>query len=268
MSGYYAWRTRPPGARKMANDTLVARIRAVQESCHHTYGSPRMVQALRQAGERCGVHRVARLMRQHGLGARYCKRSKARRASGREGRVAPNLLRQDFTATRPNQKWVSDITVIPTAEGDLYLAYTQDLFARLVVGWSMGTQMTTALAERSLAMGLARRDFVPGEEPPIHHSDQGSQYTSHTFQALLEQHGLTSSMSRAGHCYDNAAGESFFASLKAERVNHQRYRTQQEARTDIFLYIEVFYNRQRLHSSLDYVSPEDYERRYYERQKG
>jgi len=259
-SGYYAWRARPPSRREMANRKLMDKIEAVFEESEETYGSPRVYRALKAQGVAVSRNRVARLMRLRSLRAKQARRFRATTKRNRTHRVAPNRLKRDFTTDRPNQKWLADITYIPTQEGWLYLAAILDLFSRRIVGWAMADRMTTELTRRALQMAIRQRRPGPGL---IHHSDQGSQYTDSRYQALLVGHGIQASMNGVGNWYDNAPMESFFGTLKGERVNHAVYRTRDEARPDVFYYIEGFYNRRRLHSSLDYLSPEGYEQLYH-----
>jgi len=262
-SGYYAWRERPVSAREMANRELYEQIEAVYNDNHGAYGSPRIYRALEQQGVACSENRVARLMRLRGLRAKQTKRYKTTTKRRKSDPVAPNLLKRDFVAQRPNQKWLSDITYIPTQEGWLYLAVVLDLFSRRIVGWAMSDRMTSDLTMEALQMALAHRRPVLAL---LHHSDQGSQYTDGQYQALLRDYAVQASMNGVGNWYDNAPMESFFGSLKSERVNHQLYRTRDEARADIFYYIEAFYNRRRLHSSLGYLSPVAYEQLYHQQQ--
>ncbi len=262
-SGYYAWRKRPVSAREMANRELYKKIEAVYNESHGTYGSPRIYHQLKRQGVACSENRVARLMRLRGLQAKQTKQYKATTKRNKSHPVAPNLLQRDFVAERPNQKWLSDITYIPTQEGWLYLAAVLDLFSRRIVGWAMSERMTGDLTVAALQMAIHRRR---PDLDLIHHSDQGSQYTDGEYQALLKDHGIQVSMNGVGSWYDNAPMESFFGTLKSEWVNRRAYRTRDEARADIFYYIEAFYNRRRLHSSLDYFSPEEYELLYHQRQ--
>jgi transposase InsO family protein len=258
-SGYYAWRTRPVSQREMANQKLTKEIITVFKASHDTYGSPRVYRALKSRGIACSENRVARLMRLKGFRAKQSKRFRSTTRRHPTRPVAPNRLERDFSATAPNKKWVTDITYIKTAEGWLYLAVVLDLYARLVVGWSMSKRMTGELTRAALKMAIQRRE---PEKVILHHSDQGSQYTDNQYQVLLEEHGMTPSMNGVGTWYDNAAMESFFGSLKSELVNEQKYQTRREARTSIFWYIEVFYNRIRLHSTLGYLTPTDFEAQY------
>jgi putative transposase len=259
-SGYYAWRKRPVSAREMANRELYKEIEAVYNESHETYGSPRIYRQLKKQNVACSENRVARLMR---LRAKQTKQYKTTTKRNKSHPAAPNLLKRDFVAKRPNQKWLTDITYIPSQEGWLYLAAVLDLYSRRIVGWAMLDRMTSDLTMAALKMAIRQRQ--PGLDL-IHHSDQGSQYTDGLYQALLKDCGIQVSMNGVGSWYDNAPMESFFGSLKSEWVNHRVYHTHDEARTDIFYYIEAFYNRRRLHSSLDYLSPEAYEQLYHQRQ--
>lgn len=260
-SGYYAWRSRPVSQREMANQELLKQIEVVHEESHETYGSPRIYRELKAQGVSCSENRVARLMRQYGIRARQVKQYKRTTKANAAHPKAPNRLDGDFTAEHPDRKWLADISFIRTQEGWLYLAVILDLFSRRIVGWAVATRLTSALAEDALAMALQRRQ--PNSDL-IHHSDRGSQYTSEAYQTVLKDNSLIVSMSGAGNCYDNAPMESFIGTLKTEWVHHRRYRTRDEARTDIFYFIEVFYNRRRRHSTLGYVSPDEYERIYHE----
>ncbi len=260
VSGYYAWRKRPPSVRAAANAVLVESMRRVHADSRHTYGSPRIHAALRQQGILCNHKRVERLMRLHDI--RGCDRRKRRPITTQSRHaypVAANSLQRDFTADTPNRKWLGDISYIDTADGFLYLASLEDVFSRKIVGWAMEEHMQTGLVERALHMALARRQPEVGL---LHHSDQGSQYASDAYRALLEAHHITVSMSATGNCYDNAMKESFFATLKSECASRP-FATRAQARTAIFEYIEVFYNRQRLHSALGYLSPEQFEQQFY-----
>jgi len=255
-SGYYTWCRRGMSRRAQANAALVGRIREIHQASRRTYGSPRVHAALRLDGVKCGRKRVAHLMRCEGLVGRSPRRKYPRTTQATpDNPVAPNLLAQDFTAERPDQKWVADITYIDTAEGWLYLAPVLDLFSRKVVGWSMDSHLYSSLVEDALLMAAARRCPAPGL---LHHSDRGVQYTSAAYRQLLADLHCQVSMSRTGNCYDNAVMESFFSTLKSECLIGQ-FQTRAQARTAIFEFIEVWYNRHRLHSSLGYLSPEDFE---------
>jgi putative transposase len=255
--GYYAWLKRPPSAHERRDEELRGAIRRSFDDSDQTYGARRVRRDLRAWGQLCGIHRVERLM----LAAGRQARRKRRRLPFDTGlraitAIAPNLLDREFQAQAPNQRWVADFTYIWTDEGWLYAAAVLDLFSRMVVGWSMQNQMTARLVSDAMLMAIWRRR--PSAEL-LHHSDQGSQYTSEQFQALLVQHGVVCSMSRSGDCWDNAAMESFFSTLKTERCSRKVYRTRDEARADVFDYIERFYNPRRRHSTLDYLSPMEYE---------
>jgi putative transposase len=258
-SGYYAWQPDQLSPHQLENQVLLEQIRVEHKISRQTYGSPRIWVRLLGLGVACGRQRVARLMRQEGI--RPQKRHKWHPVTTQRqpGAIpAPNHLNQDFSATAVNTKWVGDFTYIDTAEGWLYLAVILDLFSRKVVGWSMSAHMDTALVEAALQMAWRTRQ---PNTPLLHHSDQGSQYTSAAYQSTLTDWNIQPSMSRVGNCYDNAVAESFFGTLKAECVTHQ-FATHAQARTTIFEYIEVWYNRQRLHSSLGYLSPVEFEQQY------
>jgi putative transposase len=256
-SGYYAWRQRPVSARKMANDKLKDQIKEIYQQSRQTYGSPRIHAELSENGVKCGHNRVARLMREEQLWAKQKGKFKVTTTdSTHDYPVAPNLLNQDFQASQPNEKWVSDMTYIPTAEGWLYLAAVMDLYSRRIVGWAMGDTLERWLTITALQMAIDTRHPPPDL---LHHSDRGSQYACQDYQALLTKHQMQVSMSRTGNCYDNAPMESFFGTLKTELVHHRHYLTRTEAKTDIFEFIEVFYNRSRRHSALGYQSPMAFE---------
>ena len=257
-SGFYEWLDRPQSARSLANARLLVRIRESFVLSQQTYGSPRVWKDMIVAGESCSENRVARLMRVARISAQPKPRRKPTDVGMRpEHSIAPNVLERDFAASGPNRKWAADFTYIWTGEGWLFLAVVVDLFSRRVVGWSMQPTMSAQLVLDALIMALWRRG-KPTEL--LHHSDQGSQYTSEDFQRLLSAEGITCSMSRRGDCWDNSALESFFASLKKERVYRTTYPTRDEARADIFDYIEAFYNSRRRHSTLGQVSPMEFER--------
>jgi len=255
-SGYYAWQPEATGPREVENRILVEQIQTEYKMSRKTYGSPRIQASLQRRGFTCGRHRIARLMRREGISPQKRRRWHPITTQRQPGVIpAPNHLNQDFSASAANQKWVSDFTYIDTAEGWLYLAVVLDLFSRKVVGWAMAAQMDATLVDAALVMALQ------GRQPKatlLHHSDQGSQYTSATYQSSLADAHIQVSMSRVGNCYDNAVAESFFGTLKVECVTTQ-FATKALARTTIFEYIEVWYNRQRLHSSLGYLSPVEFE---------
>jgi len=257
-SGYYAWCQRPVSEREMANQKLTEQIEEIHQESRQTYGSPRIHAELADQGVQCGHNRVARLMRQAGLRAKQKRKFKVTTTDSTHNYpVAPNRLDQDFQASRPNEKWAGDITYIATAEGWLYLAAVMDLYSRRIVGWAMGDTLARSLPLAALQMALETRQPPPGL---LHHSDRGSQYASEDYQAVLTKYQIQGSMSRAGNCYDNAPIESFFGTLKTELVHHRHYATRAEAKTDIFEYIEVFYNRFRRHSALDNLCPVVFEK--------
>ena len=258
-SGFYSWRSRPPSDRALYDEELVRDIRRSFSDSGETYGVRRIWPDLLDWGHDVGRERVARLVRSLQLLAQP-KRRKRPVDKGRrlESAIAPNSLDREFTAAAPNQKWVADFTYVWTTEGWLYVAAVLDLFARRIVGWSMKARMTADLVTDALIMAIWRRQPDP---ELLHHSDQGSQYTCEQFQQLLADHGIECSMSRTGECHDNAVTESFFSRMKDERVSRRRYRTRDEARADIFDYIERFYNPKRRHSTLGGLSPVEYEKR-------
>jgi len=255
-SGYYVWAKRPESPRAKRRQHLTGVIRQAHADSRLLYGSPRVHATVVAAGERCCLNTVARLMRENQLRARTKRKFKITTDSAHDLPVAENLLDRNFAAAAPNGKWVADITYVGTREGWLYLAAIEDLYSRRVVGWAMKERMTADLVITAMKMALTGRRPEPGL---IHHSDRGSQYASHAFQDLLKAHGIVSSMSRKGDCYDNAVMESFFGTLKKELISLSDFQTRAEAQNAIFEYIEVYYNRQRKHSSLGYVSPVEYE---------
>jgi len=257
-SGFYAWRRRPLSERARTDAAILATIRASFVLSDATYGVRRMLDEVRDAGHRCGRDRVGRLMRTAALRARPRRRAKPQDAGERtEHAIAPNVLDRQFTATAPNQKWVADFTYIWTSEGWLYVAAVLDLFSRRVVGWSMQATMTSELVTDAFVMAVWRRGPAA---TLLHHSDQGSQYSSEEFRRQLQALGVTCSMSRSGDVWDNSAMESFFSTLKIERVNRKHYATRDAARADVFDYIERFYNPIRRHSTLGNRSPVVFER--------
>jgi len=255
-SGYYAWQKRQTQEPDPQQKALLEHIRRIHQMSRRTYGSPRVWAQLRAEGFHYNHKRIARLMRLTGIVGQRKHRKVSTTNSRHAYPVAPNLLNREFQAEQANQKWVADITYIPTREGWLYLAVVMDLYSRKAVGWSMKAEMTTELVEDALKMALYERQPDMGL---LHHSDRGSQYASDQIRQLLDTHHITVSMSRTGNCYDNAVMESFFSTLKCEWVNFQTYRTRTEASLDIFAYIAGFYNRVRLHSTLGYTSPEQFE---------
>jgi len=258
-SGYYAWQKRRdcPGPRALQDRALVREIEQIHSRSRQTYGSPRVVEELRKQGRRHGRNRIARLMQQEGLCGRQKRRYRVQTTdSNHDQPIAPNRLAEAPKATAPNQLWVADITYIETKENWLYLAAVMDLYSRKVVGWAMSERIDTVLVLKALGMALLHR------RPPanlLFHSDRGVQYASGDYRQALSQAGLIASMSRSGNCYDNAAMESFWSTLKLELVYRQDFQTRAQARTQIFDYIESFYNRQRTHSALGYRSPVDFE---------
>ena len=256
-AGYYAWRGRPRSAQERRHDALLVEMRAIHAEVKGRYGSPRMHAALVARGHGCCVNTVAQLMRQAGIAAKTARKYRCTTDSNHDRPVADNLLGRQFDPAGPNEAWVADITYIPTGEGWLYLAVVEDLYARRVVGWSMAENLESRLVVDALALAVERR--LPGEGL-LAHSDRGSQYASEHYQRLLARHGITCSMSRRADCWDNAPMESFFASLKKELIHGSDFATRAAARAAVVEYIEVFYNNQRLHSSLGYVSPAEYER--------
>jgi putative transposase len=256
-SGFHAWLGRPRSARSRSDEALGAKVRTSFLASDRTYGARRVWHDLLADGVACGLHRIERLMRLQALRARPRRRRLPPDAGERQaGAVAANLLDRSFEADAPNRKWIADFTYIWTAEGWLYLAAVIDLFSRRVVGWSMQASMTAKLVADALMMAIWRRGRP---DMLLHHSDQGSQYTSEQFQRLLADHGIVCSMSRSGNVWDNSAMESFFSSLKIERTDRKTYRTRDEARADIFDYIERFYNPRRRHSTIGYKSPVEFE---------
>jgi putative transposase len=255
-AGYYAWLKRPLSAAQRRRDSLLVEIRTIHAEVKQRYGSPRIHAELNARGHDCCVNSVAKLMHQNDIRAKTARKFRCTTDSAHDLPVADNLLDRQFEVARANEVWLADITYIPTREGFLYLAAVEDLYSRLVVGWSMADHMESRLVVDALQMAVARR--LPAEEL-LAHSDRGSQDASDHYQSLLGKHGIVCSMSRRGDCWDNAPMESFFASLKKELVHDADFATRAEARTALFEYIEVFYNNQRRHSSLGYVSPAEFE---------
>ena len=254
-SGFYAWLSRPRSQRSLVDEAISALVRQSFIGSDRTYGARRVWRDVLSEGQRCGLHRIERLMRQQALRARPRRRGLPK-DRGERGAIAGNVLDRQFQADLPNQKWVADFTYIWTAEGWLYVAVVLDLFSRRAVGWSMQESMTSQLVADALMMAVWRRGKPVAL---VHHSDQGSQYTSEHFQELLKEQGITCSMSRAGEVWDNSAMESFFSSLKTERTARKVYRTRADARSDVFDYIERFYNPTRRHSTWGYLSPVQFE---------
>ncbi len=258
-SGFHAWLTRSPSARSRSDERIGQQVKASFLASDRTYGARRVWRDLLAEGVACGLHKVERLMRVQALRARPRRRRLPKDSGDRSIAALPlNILDRQFEATRANQKWIADFTYIWTAEGWLYVAAVIDLFSRRVVGWSMSATMTAQLVTDALIMAIWRRGKP---HALLHHSDQGSQYTSEQFQRLMADSGIVCSMSRSGNVWDNAAMESFFSSLKSERTARKTYRSRNEARADVFDYIERFYNAVRRHSTIGYLSPVEFERR-------
>lgn len=258
-SGYYAWRSRPESPRQAANRQLLADIRQLHEQHRKRYGVPRIHAALRAQGRTVSRGRVERLMHHHGIRAQRPRTFRVCTTDSNHALpIAPNLLDRHFTATRPNEVWLTDITYVPTDEGWLYLAVILDLFSRKVVGWAMRDHMRTELPLAALTMAIQHRRPPPGL---LHHSDRGSQFAAAEYRKALKAHGIVPSMSRKGNCWDNAPMESFFGTAKSELVHQKRYPTREAAKRDLFAYIEGYYNRQRIHSALGYITPEQAELR-------
>jgi putative transposase len=254
-SGYYAWLKEPESKRSKEDRRLLKLIKESYISSGQVYGSPRVYRDVRESGEQCGLKRVARIMRQNGIRARIGYK-KPRFKSGKATIIAPNQLQQNFDFKQPDEAWVTDITFIRTYEGWLYLAAVMDLYSRMIVGWSMKSTLHRDLVLDAILMAVWRRN---PKKPVIIHSDQGGQYGSDDWMRFCKEHGLSPSMSRSGNCYDNAVAESLFSSLKKERIRRRIYNTRDDAKSDVFDYIELFYNPRRRHSYLDYMSPRNYE---------
>lgn len=262
-SGFYAWLKRPPSERAQRDKSLADKIRGVHDKSRMTYGSPRIHRELVACGEVVGHGRIERIMRESGIVARFPRRRCTTTVRDESDAVAENILNRQFSTNAPNKVWVGDITYIQTGEGWLYLAVIIDLFARRVVGWSMADHMRTELPLAALEMAIGNREF---DSDLIHHSDRGCQYTSGAYQKLLRTNGITSSMSRAGNCHDNAVAESFNGSAKADLFfDLPTPATRASARVAIEDYIELFYNRERRHSTIGYISPAEFEDLYYQR---
>jgi transposase InsO family protein len=257
-AGFYAWASRPDSARAVRAKELCAQIRIVHREADGIYGSIKITKELRARNHKANRKTIARLMKSLGIRSKVHKKFRVQTTdSNHANPIAPNTLDRQFTrATAPNQLWSTDITFIHTGEGVLYLAGVMDLFSRRIVGWSMDDTMTTTLVEDAFNAAILSRKPAFGL---LHHSDRGVQYTSGRYRELLDLHGMEASMSRTGNCYDNAVVESFWGKLKTEMVYHHRFATKAEARAAVFEYIEMFYNRQRLHAALDYLSPEQFE---------
>ncbi|HDS4674889.1 TPA: IS3 family transposase [Enterobacter roggenkampii] len=260
-SGFYAWLQQPHSQRHQADLRLTGQIKQFWLESGCVYGYRKIHLDLRDSGQQCGVNRVWRLMKRVGIKAQVGYRS-PRARKGEASIVSPNRLQRQFNPDASDERWVTDITYIRTHEGWLYLAVVVDLFSRKIIGWSMQSRMTKDIVLNALLMAVWRRN---PQKQVLVHSDQGSQYTSHEWQSFLKSHGLEGSMSRRGNCHDNAVAESFFQLLKRERIKKKIYGTREEARSDIFDYIEMFYNSKRRHGSSDQMSPTEYENQYYQR---
>lgn len=256
-SGFYAWLDRQPSRRVLEDERISVQVRKAHREVHGIYGSPRIYRLLRRQGQSWGRHRIARIMREEGLKARCMKQFHWISTTRSEHPAAPDLLRREFSSTRRDRIWVGDVTQLRTGEGWLYLAMLMDLHSRKIVGWSTSSTPRQEITLEALTMAVEARRLRPGL---IHHTDRGGQYSSAAYQDLLDEYGMRCSMSRPGQCLDNAAAESFFHTLKTEWIYHAHYKTRREARLAIFEYIESFYNTIRMYSSLDYRSPEEYER--------
>lgn len=258
-SGFYAWRSRPESPRKIANRALLSDIRQVHAQHRGRYGAPRIHAELRAQGQSVSRKRVERVMRRHGIRAHAPRRYRVCTTDSKHSLpIAANLLDRNFTAEKPDQVWLADITYIPTGEGWLYLAVILDLFTRKVVGWAMREHMRAELTMAALTMAIQRRRPGPGL---VHHSDRGSQYAAADYRKILQAAAITQSMSRKANCWDNAPMESFFGTLKTELVHHCDYPDRDAARRDLFAYIEAYYNRRRIHSAIGYVTPEQADRK-------
>jgi putative transposase len=256
-AGFYAWRSRPTSEQQQRRDAILKEIGTIHAEFKQRYGSPRIHAELKARGIPCCVNTVARLMQNNDIQAKTRRKFKQTTDSNHSMPVAENILDRQFDAQAPNERWVADITYVPTREGWLYLATVEDLYSRMIVGWSMNDTMTSRLVVDALEMAVQRR--LPGDGL-LAHSDRGSQYASDHYQRLMARHGIECSMSGVGQCWDNAPMESFYATIKKELIHHEDYQTRQEARASIFEYIETFYNPKRRHSSLGYVSPAEYEK--------
>lgn len=257
-SGFYAWLKRAPSARKQQDEVLLERIKQIYDRSRGTYGAPRVLAEIKERGTLAAQKRIARLMAGAGLVGISRRHSVRTTIRGRKTATIPDLVKRDFRAESPNKLWIADITYVPTWSGFLYLSVVLDVFSRRVVGWSMATNLRTELVLNALEMAISQRR----PEGVIHHSDQGAQYTSLAFGQRCREAGVRPSLGSVGDGYDNAMCESFFATLECELIDRQRFRSQAEARLQIFQYIEGWYNPHRRHSAIDYLSPINYERRY------
>lgn len=255
--GYYDWIDRPDSTREQANKQLLVKIKCIFKENKEVYGSPRIHRELNETGHACSLNRVARLMRKAGIVPKTVRKFRITTDSRKSKKPADNVLNQDFSTTYRNEKWAADVTYIPTREGWLFLAAVLDLHTRKIVGWSMSDRLTSSLSVQALKNALEQEGNVEGL---LHHSDRGREYYAEEYQIVLKNEAIICSMSRKGNCYDNAMMESFFHSLKVELVHHDDYYTRAQARIALFEYIELFYNRKRRHSSINYLSPIEYEK--------
>nr|WP_245544966.1 IS3 family transposase [Lentibacillus jeotgali] len=264
-SGYYDWRVRSKSNQEKRKEKLTAQVKRVYIESYRRYGSPKITEILKQEGWDVSQKTVTRIMKENGLRSKTVKKYKATTNSKHSYPVYPNLLNQNFHVDHPGEVWVSDITYVWTNEGWLYLATVMDLFSRRIIGWEMSRRMTKALTMTALQRAIRQQE---PQEGLIHHSDRGSQYAAHDYQAILRNYKITTSMSRKGNCYDNASIESFHSVMKKELIFHQRYQTRAQAKQSIFAYIMTFYNYKRVHSSIGYLSPIAYEKKYAQRMAG
>jgi transposase InsO family protein len=259
-SGYYKWRDRPESERERQHKEWTEQVKEVHDQSRKLYGSPKVTQKMHQKGIQISERTVTRIMKKQQWRSRTVKKYKATTNSKHNLPVQENVLNQEFTASKPNEKWVTDITYIPTMEGWLYLASVMDLYSRKIVGWHMSDRMTKELVLQALQQAHGRQQ---PDAAVLHHSDRGSQYASHDYQKQLQTYAMIGSMSRKGNCYDNACIESFHSLIKKELIYLNKYETREEAQKSIFEYIEVFYNNERIHSSIGYTTPSDFERNYH-----
>jgi putative transposase len=263
-SGYYDWKKRSPSKQEKRRKLIIEAARQSYLDSGKVYGYRKVHHdVLEKTGFYCCAETIRRLLAAEGLKSKTVRKHRYPKAAKVKS-VIPNVLSRNFTALEPNQKWVSDITYIPTREGWLYLAVVQDIFSRKIVGWAMSSRVDAELACKALDMAISNRRPAGNV---LFHTDQGSQYTSFSFSSALRRSGCISSMSRRGNCWDNAVAENFFSKLKRERVSRTTYKTREQARQDIFIYLEIFYNRKRRHAGIGYVSPEQFEQEYYRKQK-
>jgi len=264
-SGYYYWKTAPQSPSSRNNDKILFEIIQIFKASRKTYGSPRVYQKLKNKGIKVSLNTIAKIMHKNNIYAHFSTKHKKAKIPRNNVNFANNILNRDFIADTPNNKWVSDTSFIWTKQGWLYLAIVIDLYSRRVVGWSMGKNNDTKLVLDALTMAIKNKQK---QQKVLLHSDQGSTYRAYEYLALFKPNNITQSMSRKGECYDNAVAESFFNTIKTELASQQTYQTREQAKNSIFEYIEVFYNKTRLHSTIGYISPEDYEYLFYKKQRG